>query len=452
LFSGIKADANKQKHNPNKRPNAQSSNMSGTFLADEEDVAKVLSVLPDISVQEAVDLLLRNGNNLERAIAEGVNNIPNALSSSTPPASGSSNLESPSSGSASHAQNVDPWTVTFTVDGCAELALAKPPVVEIFVANDSDIETSAVQDILSFFEERPGLVDKKAIRVFSGSGDSEVLKYVESFRSSARIYPLIRVHGNPIGDLHTLREIEERDDLEALLSHITPRTMFVSVEDEDGHLDSSGEGDDNTNDANPDRDDPSSERETQEEAAEGGANGSEGSLKGKGKKLIKKSPSGMYYGQSLLSSAIEMADTTLSTLAWAPIGIAKWIFGSGSQGFELGPNDVSFAVVHTNWLWCGMRRKLVITEKDIIRLNPGSDDVLDSRSFESIKSIVPVNDTYFAIHYNQGSGSSDYYSALPSDCNLIIETLISRSLSLGHSISLGKHVPSSPASSDQQQS
>lgn len=411
--------------------------MSGTFLADEEDVAKVLSVLPDISVQEAVDLLVKNGNNFERAVAEGVNNILNALSSSTPSGSSSAGLDSPSSGSpGSLSQNVDPWTVKFTVEGGgAELALAKPPIVEIFVANDSEIETPVVQDILSFFDERPGLVDKKAIRVFSGSGDSEVLRYVESFRSSARIYPLIRVHGNPVGDLHTLREIEERDDLEALLSHVTPRTMFVSVEDEDGHLDTN-----ESDDTRSDLDDSSEDR-----VPEGG----EGSLKGKGKKLIKKSPSGMYYGQSLLSSAIEMADTTLSTLAWAPIGIAKWIFGSGSQGFQLGPNDVSFAVVHTNWLWCGMRRKLVITEKDIVRLNPSSDDILDSRSLESIKSIVPICDTYFAIHYNQGSGSSDYYSALPSDCNLIIETLISRSLSLGHSISLGKHVPSS---SDQQQS
>lgn len=396
-----------------------------TVLVDEEDVAKILSILPDVSVQEAINLLAKNGNNFERALAEAITGVLNAFpenqSHSSPPQNDSS-----SSASGANARSADPWSMKL------EAAMGKATVVEVFVADESEIQTPVVQEILDFFEQRPALgVERSSVQVFSGTNNSEVRFYVESFKKSARIYPLIRVHGNPIGDLHTLREIEERDELESLISYVPPRTFMVSVEDEDGHLPQEPQTNEKSEEAS------SNEKDTAEDDLNPATSLQTGPKKGA---ALKKTPTGLYYGQSLLDSAMEFAGGAISALAWAPIGLTSWVFGSAPTGHQMGPNDISFAVVHTNWLWCGLKRKLVVSDKGFLRLNPNGDDVLSSHDFQTIKAIVPFSESYFGIYYSDSS-FADYFSALPADCNLIVETMISRSLALGHPITFGKASP-----------
>eukprot|EP01096_Ripella_sp_DP13-Kostka_P007476 TRINITY_DN271_c0_g2_i1.p1 TRINITY_DN271_c0_g2~~TRINITY_DN271_c0_g2_i1.p1 ORF type:complete len:413 (+),score=187.30 TRINITY_DN271_c0_g2_i1:139-1377(+) len=397
-----------------------------TILVDEEDVAKILSILPDVSVAEAINLLAKNGNNFERALAEAISGVLNAFPENHAPHSSSSSPSSSSQNdSSSSARSADPWSMKL------EAAMGKATVVEVFVSDESEIQTPVVQEILNFFQERPALsVDKESIQVFSGTGNSEVRCYVESFKKSARIYPLIRVHGNPIGDLHTLREIEERGELESLISYVPPRTFIVSVEDEDGHL--------------PPQEQQQETPENDQQEEKGDLD-SDTSLHTGPKKgtALKKTPTGLYYGQTLLDSAMEFAGGAISALAWAPIGLTSWVFGSTPTGHQMGPNDIAFAVVHTNWLWCGLKRKLVVSDKGFLRLNPNGDDVLSSHDFQTIKAIVPFSESYFGVYYSDSS-FADYFSALPADCNLIIETIISRSLALGHPITFGSKTSPSP--------
>jgi glutaredoxin-related protein len=122
---------------------------------------------------------------------------------------------------------------------------------------------------------------------------------------------------------------------------------------------------------------------------------------------------------NILDRCLETAENVFSYLN--PL---NWFRGSKQP--QKDENVVEFDVIHTNWYWRHLRRKLQLGKEYLLRIHPNYGDVRAAHKYENIEKIDVIDNINLIIRYKDGT-SPDYFRCAPKDAQRIIDIVIARS-------------------------
>jgi len=250
-----------------------------------------------------------------------------------------------------------------------------PPKVSVYTQTrdgqtDAEKEemTSAATQLVKFLEINK--IPKDDIKCLDVTNDFELAGFIKEALGPDTKYPLVAIHGKPIGDLAALKGVVEKGHLQTYLDGNIPEDDSV------------------------------------------------------------KAGTGQYYGQGILDRGLDAAEyivSTVSSIVFLPVTLITWPFrSSGPKQVPKGEKDVDVDMIHTNWYWRNQRRKFRFFDSYFVRLHPAHMDIRAIHQYETIASITFRNDSEIVIRYNDDS-SPDYLTGLAEDCQRIRDLIVSRS-------------------------
>lgn len=101
----------------------------------------------------------------------------------------------------------------------------------------------------------------------------------------------------------------------------------------------------------------------------------------------------------------------------------NWFRGTKSENIK-DENIVEFEIIHTNWYWRQLRRKIKLCHDYLLRVHPYYGDVRAVHKYETIEKIIVVDKNNLILRYKDGS--PDYFRCSGQDLQKIVDLIIGR--------------------------
>lgn len=238
----------------------------------------------------------------------------------------------------------------------------KLPLFAIYTDSNTGTSTSADMSAIEQLLATVG-VNASDIRKVDLANDYELAGWIKAQCNGDFIFPLVFMRKQRIGGLEALQQLSQNGELQKLIS-----------------LDRSGERKDDDDD----------------DCAAGPQLG-------------------------VLDRALERVETVVSY--FNPLGWIRW--GSKNNTTGSASDTVEYDVIHTNWYWRHLRRKLRFCPTVFLRIHPKHGDVRSAHTYSDLASVLVKGTDTLVFNYSTGA-SPDWIMCSPRDQHEILTLLRKR--------------------------